>query len=74
MKAHNQEKQSLNSLVQLRNDFAHGKSPNTSINTITVFLRSVPVPGALRLLFLALAIENCPLSLFLAERPFKASP
>ena len=31
---HNQEKQSLNSLVQLRNDFAHGKSPNTSINTI----------------------------------------
>lgn len=34
MKAHNQEKQSLNSLVQLRNDFAHGKSPNTSINTI----------------------------------------
>lgn len=27
-------KASLNSLVQLRNDFSHGQSPNTTINTI----------------------------------------
>lgn len=31
---HGAEKVSLNSLVQLRNDFAHGRSPNTTINTI----------------------------------------
>lgn len=31
---HGNEKVSLNSLVQLRNDFAHGRSPNTTINTI----------------------------------------
>jgi len=31
---HTAEKGSLNSLVQLRNDFAHGQSPNTTINTI----------------------------------------
>lgn len=31
---HGSEKGSLNSLVQLRNDFAHGNSPNTTINTI----------------------------------------
>lgn len=34
VKAHGTEKASLNSLVQLRNDFAHGQSPNTTINTI----------------------------------------
>ena len=31
---HSQDKENLNSLVQLRNDFAHGSSPNASINTI----------------------------------------
>lgn len=31
---HVEEKASLNSLVQLRNDFAHGKSPNTGILSI----------------------------------------
>lgn len=34
VKQHGEEKVSLNSLVQLRNDFAHGLSPNTTINTI----------------------------------------
>ena len=34
VKQHGTEKTSLNSLVQLRNDFAHGLSPNTTINTI----------------------------------------
>lgn len=34
VKEHGTEKISLNSLVQLRNDFAHGQSPNTTINTI----------------------------------------
>lgn len=34
VKEHGTEKVSLNSLVQLRNDFAHGQSPNTTINTI----------------------------------------
>lgn len=34
LRAHGTEKGSQNSLVQLRNDFAHGRSPNTSINNI----------------------------------------
>ena len=34
LKSHGTEKSSLNSLVQLRNDFAHGRSPNTTINTV----------------------------------------
>lgn len=34
VKQHANEKTSLNSLVQLRNDFAHGLSPNTTINTV----------------------------------------
>lgn len=34
LKVENQKKQSLNSLVQLRNDFAHGRNPNSSISTI----------------------------------------
>jgi hypothetical protein len=33
IKQHTTEKTSLNTLVQLRNDFAHGLSPNTTINT-----------------------------------------
>ncbi len=36
----NAQKNSLNSLVQLRNDFAHGKSPNTSIATIIQYYTS----------------------------------
>ena len=34
IKLHINEKGSLNALVQLRNDFAHGLSPNTTINAI----------------------------------------
>ena len=34
LSSHSNEKGSLNSLVQLRNDFAHGRSPNATINTI----------------------------------------
>ena len=34
LKIHVQEKGALNSLVQLRNDFAHGSNPNTTIDTI----------------------------------------
>ena len=37
IKVHGAEKVSLNSLVQLRNDFAHGKGPNTTINTIIYY-------------------------------------
>lgn len=37
LKVHTEEKGSLNSLVQLRNDFAHGRSPNTTINTIILY-------------------------------------
>ena len=36
---HTTEKASLNSLVQLRNDFAHGQSPNTTIHTIIRYFR-----------------------------------
>jgi hypothetical protein len=32
--SHNEEKTSLNSLVQLRNDFAHGKSPTIGIISV----------------------------------------
>lgn len=34
LSSHNQEKASLNSLVQLRNDFAHGQSPTIGILNI----------------------------------------
>lgn len=37
IKNHQTEKVSLNSLVQLRNDFAHGNSPNATINTIICY-------------------------------------
>lgn len=43
VKQHVNEKTSLNSLVQLRNDFAHGQSPNTTINTIIKYFKDARV-------------------------------
>lgn len=43
VKQHGNEKISLNSLVQLRNDFAHGKSPNTTINNIILYFEHARV-------------------------------
>lgn len=43
LSSHLEEKASLNSLVQLRNDFAHGKSPAIGINSIIKYFEHARV-------------------------------